>query len=146
MTEFPASQKKGLKKNYIKMRFSQQYLATLRKMKDRGRFTPFAYCPSWSGPYMPFLSASPDTSEKISFLFASSVYLCPSLATLFNYCMCERGHRLIIRLKKIEDFSESLQQYFFNSLICCKKKPMELWIIVFCRKLTSNRRETDSNQ
>ena len=62
----------------------------------------------------PFLSVLPETAEKILFLFASSVYLCPSLATLLNYRMCERGNGLINRLKKIEDFSESLQQYFFK--------------------------------
>ena len=65
-------------------------------------------------PLYVFLSGSPDTAEKILFLFANSVYLCPSLATLLNYCMCERGNGLINRLKKIEDFSESPQQYFLK--------------------------------
>ena len=69
-----------------------------------------------------FLSGSPDTAEKILFLFASSVYLCPSLATLLNNCMCERGNGLINRLKKIEDFSESLQQYFLKTCLYGVKK------------------------
>ena len=58
---------------------------------------------------MSFLSGLPDTAEKILFLFASAVYLCPSLVTLLNYCMSERKNGLINRLKKFEDFSESLQ-------------------------------------
>ena len=61
-----------------------------------------------------FLAVLPNTVEKLLFLFASSVYLCPSLATLLNSCMCERGNGLINRLKKIEDFSGSLQQYCFK--------------------------------
>ena len=64
-----------------------------------------------------FLSASPDTAEKILFLFASSVYLCLSLATLLKSCLCEKGNGLINRLKKIRDFSEYLQQCFLISLI-----------------------------
>ena len=35
-------------------------------------------------------------------------------ATLLSYCMCERGNELINRLKKIEDFSKSLQRYFLK--------------------------------
>ena len=60
------------------------------------------------------MSVLPDTAGKILFLLASSVYLCLSLATLLNYCMCERGNGLINRLKKIEDFSQSFQQYFLK--------------------------------
>ena len=63
---------------------------------------------------MSFLLASSDSVEKILFLFASSVYLCPSLATRLNFCMCERGNGLINRLKKVKDISESLHQYFLK--------------------------------
>ena len=54
-------------------------------------------------------------------LFVSSVYLCPSLATLLNYCMCERGNWLINRLKKLKIFQNLFNNIFKNSLICCKK-------------------------
>ena len=88
-------------------------------------------------------------AEKILFLFASSVYLCPSLATLLNYRMCERGNGLTNCLKKLKIFQDLLDNIFFNSLICCEKS---LWsfessfFFFFCRKLTSKRKETDSNQ
>ena len=55
-------------------------------------FVSALYQPLWAPPIWVML---PDTAEKILFLFASSVYLCPSLATLLNYCMWERGNGLI---------------------------------------------------
>ena len=74
---------------------------------------------------MSFLSASPDTVEKK--FFSSSVYLCSSLATLLNFCMCERGNGLINGLKKVKDFSESLQQYFIKLINMVCKKAYEAW-------------------
>ena len=115
-----------------------------KKKPEISTYTSIGSFPQISSP-SPFVSALyhllwvppiwvmlPDTAEKILFLFASSVYLCPNLATLLHYCMWERGNGLINRLKKKGNFSESLQQYFFkNLLMWCKKKPIELWIIDF---------------
>ena len=55
--------------------------------------------------------------KNLIFICKFSIFVppwCTSLATLLNFCMSERGKGLINRLKKVKNFSESLQQYFFK--------------------------------
>ena len=94
-----------------------------------GELHTYCLLPIMKRPLYVFLSGSPDTAEKILFLFASLVYLCPSLATPLNYCMCERGNWLINRLKKLKIFQNLFNNVFFflNALIwCCSGFPGEL--------------------
>ena len=109
---FPASQNKGdLKRTFKEL-----------------RSTP--YWPSWSAPYLSFLvSAARYCQENFIFISEFSIFV-PQFSYPVELLHVWEG--IINRLKKIEDFSESLQQYYFkNWLIWCKKKPMELWIFFF---------------